>query len=380
MGIRADLTERDRRLHAARQAMEKEGLSALVVAGHGSSFIRGYIRYFTDTHFWTGDSLLLIPLEGEMVHAQVTYAGSSVPDVLWVSDVRQAPAPQTEIVSAMKEKGLTRGKVGVAGLERVITVGAYETLRNAFPDVTFVSADALVDRIRAVKSPLEVQQIREVCELSTAAMGRFVDALGPGMTQREAAAEAAAVFRAGGVFDDLSLIQVHGVSGLPKDIPMACDDLVGFHLEICGESGHWSELNVICAFREPTAEEARLLESEMRAFEELRKIAVPGVTLGELSAAFERIVAEDGWTLGDPAWHYYLHGQGMDSVEWPYFSPRLTGNRDAPLMEGMVFSYHPHRDTVPFVTSPRVYDDILITANGAERLSGDWDLRWRMKV
>ena len=380
MGTRADLAERDRRLHAARQAMEQEGLSALVVAGHGSMFIRGYIRYFTDTHFWTGDSLLLIPLDSEPVHAQVTYAGASMPDVPWVSDVRRSPAPQDEIVSAMKDKGLTRGKVGVAGLERAITVGAYETLRNALPNVTFVSADALVDRIRAAKSPLEVRQVREVCALSAAAMERFVEVIGPDLTQREAAAEAAKVFRAGGVFDDLSLIQVGGGSGLPKDIPMACDDLVGFHLEICGESGHWSELNVICAFREPTADEARLLESELRAFEEMRKIAVPGITLEELSTAFERIIADDGWALGGPAWHYYLHGQGMDSVEWPYFSPMMTGNRDAPLVEGMVFSYHPHRDTVPAVTSPRVFDDILITANGAERLTGDWDLGWRLKV
>ena len=380
MGTRADLAERDRRLRATRLAMEKEGLSALVVAGHGSMFIRGYIRYFTDAHFWTGDSLLLIPLDSEPVHAQVTYAGSSTPAVPWVSDLRLAPAPQDEIVNAMKEKGLTSGKVGVAGLERAITVGAYETLRNALPNVTFVSADALVDRIRAVKSPLEVQQIREVCALATASLSRFVEALGPDLTQREVATEAAKVFRAGGAFDDLSLIQVSGAAGLPKDIPMACDDLVGFHLEICGESGHWSELNVTCAFREPTADEVRLLESEIRAFDELRKLAVPGVTLEELSAAFERVVAEDGWQLADPAWHYYLHGQGMDSVEWPYFSPMMAGNRDTPLVEGMVFSYHPHRDTVPLVAHPRVYDDILITANGAERLSGDWDLRWRLKV
>ena len=115
MGTRADLAERDRRLQAARQAMEAEGLSALVVAGHGSMFIRGYIRYFTDAHFWTGDSLLLIPLDSEPVHAMVTYAGASMPDEVWVPDARRAPAPQDEIISAMKEKGLTSGKVGVAG-------------------------------------------------------------------------------------------------------------------------------------------------------------------------------------------------------------------------------------------------------------------------
>ena len=57
----------------------------------------------------------------------------------------------------------------------------------------------------------------------------------------------------------------------------------------------------------------------------------------------------------------------------------IEGNQDAPLAEGMVFSYHPHRDTPPEVAGiPRIFDDILITATGAERLSGNWDLRWRM--
>ncbi len=63
----ADLTERDIRFRRVREAMEKDGLNALVIAGHGSQFNRGYIRYFADTHLWAGDSLILIPLEGEPV-------------------------------------------------------------------------------------------------------------------------------------------------------------------------------------------------------------------------------------------------------------------------------------------------------------------------
>ena len=46
MANRADLTERDTRFRNVREGMEKAGLHALVVAGHGSSFNRGYIRYF----------------------------------------------------------------------------------------------------------------------------------------------------------------------------------------------------------------------------------------------------------------------------------------------------------------------------------------------
>ena len=188
-----------------------------------------------------------------------------MPDKLWIEDFRSAPDPQSEIVKAINEKGLTKGTIGIAGLHKVLTVGAYEELTKAFPNVNFVSADMLVDRLRAIKSRLELQQIRDLWELSKKAIERFVEVIGPGVTQREAVAEAGTVIRAGGSFDDMNLVHEGSFAGLAKDIPLKCDDLVGFHLEICGESGHWSELNIVCAFREPTTLEQKLMESELRA-------------------------------------------------------------------------------------------------------------------
>jgi hypothetical protein len=45
----------------------------------------------------------------------------------------------------------------------------------------------------------------------------------------------------------------------------------------------------------------------------------------------------------------------------------------------MVFSYHPRRNTRPHVPwSTGINEDILITDGGAERLSGEWDHRWRV--
>ena len=381
MAIQADLSERDHRFKAVREAMERDGIAALVVAGHASQFNRGYVRYLADVHLWAGDSLILIPLEGEPVHVQVTYASASMPDELWIPDYRRSPAPQTEIISAIQEQNLTTSTIGIAGLERVITVGAYEALQQAFPGVRFVDADHLMNQIRAIKSPLEIQQFREVWKLAQAAMDRFVDVIEPGLSQREAAAEAGRVIRAGGSFDDLTLIQDGAFRGLPRDVPLRCDDLVGLHLEVCGESGHWAELNVTCAFKEPTALEQKLMESELRAYREVLRAARPGVTLADLENVFLEVVKLDGWELGEPAWHYSYHGVGMDAIEWPYFSPMIAGNRDTELKEGMVFSYHPHRATIPHVDRiPAIYDDFVITTEGAEQLSINWDLRWRIMV
>ena len=122
-----------------------------------------------------------------------------------------------------------------------------------------------------------------------------------------------------------------------------------------------------------------LMESEFRALKEVRRQAKPGVTLEELEAAFLGVIVEDGWKLGDTAWHFSLHGQGMDAIEWPYFSPMIEGNADAPLEEGMVFSYHPHRDTIPHVLRPpKIFDGFVITKNGGETLTTNWDFLWRI--
>lgn len=379
MSQQADLVERDMRYRKLRESMESNGLEAIVVAGHGSSFNRGYIRYFSDVHLWAGDSLILIPLSAEPVQALVSYSGASRPDKLWIEDFRKAPYPETEIVSAMKEKGIMNGKVGIVGWDKNMTLRAYETLKNSFPDVTFLKADYLADKVRSIKSLLELQQISELMQLSQKALDRFVEAVGPGVTQREAAAEADKVIRAGGSFDDLTLINEGGFSGLPKDVALICDDLVGFHLETCGESGHWSEINVVCAFREPTDLERKLMDCELRAYNEILKTARPGVTLGDMEDTFLDVIKSDGWALGEPAWHYSFHGQGMDSIEWPFFTPMLLDNKTTIIEEGMVFSYHPHRDTLPIVErKPEIFDDIVVTSNGIQRLSSEWDLAWRI--
>ena len=198
MAIRADTAERDKRFNRVREAMQEGGLAALIVAGHGSGFNRGSIRYFADAHMWEGDGLLLIPLDGEAVHAHVTYAGVSVPQEPWIPDFRRSPEPQTQIIKARKEKGLTRRKIGIAGRKRVITVGAIEALKEALPNVEFVSADLLVSRIRAVKSELELAQMRGHWKMSQSAMDRFVEVVGPGVTEREAAAGGGQSFQGSG--------------------------------------------------------------------------------------------------------------------------------------------------------------------------------------
>lgn len=370
------LDERDTRFKRLRESMQRENLDALVIAGKGHWWTgRGYYRYLTDFHLWAHDGAILFPLEGE---PYLTLTSGAVAGRIgkrgWITDVAGDPEITVKIVRKMKERGLARGRVGVCGYEYIMPAQAYACLIGSLPDVEFVKADHVIDRVRAVKSPLEIQQQRELWSLAKAAMARFVEVLAPGKTEWELAAEASKVILAGGGRDILVFLG----GSPPEDKPVNLDGILGYHMEVTGPSGHWCELTVTLAFRDPTKLELRLMDTELRAYEEIRKQAVPGVRLSALTDTLERVYLEDGWQLAEKqSPHHDLHGEGMDTIEWPLYGI-LDTRWDAALEAGMTFSYHPRRNVLPDVRATGINENIVITPVGAERLSEPWDLRWRV--
>jgi Xaa-Pro aminopeptidase len=383
MGTQATLAERDARMARVRAAMAAERLDGLLVAGKGHWWTgRGYLRYFTDFHLWGHDGLLFIPLTGEPVLTLSSHAvAHRIAARGWVTDTRGDVYVVPEMVAAVTQRGLARARIGIAGLRWILPAGAYAELRSSLPDVTFVDGDDLLDHVRAAKSPLEIAQIHELWTVAKSAMEHFAMIVAPGHTQRELAAETTKSVWAAGARDILVFIgEGPGEHDPPQDLPLRCDDMVRFHLEICGESGHWCEITINCAYRDPTPLDRRLMDSELLAFEEARKIARPGARLSDLAAVFDRVMVEQGWTLGGPTVHFHFHGQGLDTIERPWFAAAEPWgqSQDWELRDGMVFSYHPRRQVHPKVAwSTGINEDILITQNGAERLSGDWNHRWR---
>ncbi|MEX2355954.1 MAG: M24 family metallopeptidase [Thermaerobacterales bacterium] len=380
MGTRAARDERDARIQKIREAMAEENLDALIIAGKGHWWTgRGYFRYLTDFHLWGHDGLILLPLSGDPL-LTVTSAGvaAKIAQRGWISDARPDWDIAPRLIEAVKERRLAGKRLGLVGRRFILSVGTYEQLVEGLPDADWVAADHLFDRIRAIKSPLEIQQNYELWDLAKAAQERFAEALEPGRTERDMASEVLKVCYAGGARDHLVFYNRR----IPEDQPVNLADIVAFHLELCNESGHWCELNITLAFRDPTADEQRKMESELRAYDEIRKIARPGATLRELSDTFGRVLAEDGWEVTDDVVdHYDFHGHGLDVIEWPRYGP-TESRYDTELQAGMIFSYHPSRVARPAVRMMGVNENLLIAGEGGIRLSQGtsgvpWDQRWR---
>jgi len=382
MATLSTLAERDRRLDALRRAMAEAGFDALLVAGKGHWWTgRGYLRYLTDFHLWGHDGLALLTPEGDPVMALTSPAvARMVAQRGWLTDARGDFALVPTIVDEMRARGLGSGRIGVVGFEWILPAGRFERLRQALPGARFESADALFDDVRAIKSPVEIEQARELWSVMRAAMASFEAALAPGRSQREVAAEAIATAHALGGRDVLALIgEDPSTLAPPTGAPLACDDVVRFHIEVCGETGHWAERTSVFAYREPTEIELALTRAEVAAFDAVRAQVRAGSTLAELAAVYEAALRDHGFPPLGTSHHFDVHGQGLDAIEAPRFSsadPAGT-HPDAVLRAGMLLSYHPARpiSTTP-IWGPDIHDDVLVRADGLERLSGDWPFDW----
>jgi Xaa-Pro aminopeptidase len=383
MITKTTLDERDQRYRRLQAAMEADGLDALLVAGKGHWWTgRGYFRYLTDFHLWGHDGLLLVPHAGEpsltltspAVAAKIAARG-------WVTDADGDVFLVPRMAAAIRDRRLATGRIGIAGMRSIIGAGVLNELREALPHAQLVDADDLIDRVRMIRSQLEIAQIYELWALAKSCMERFVEIVSPGKTGLALAAECSRIALEGGARDILVFMgESPEKTGIPDETPVRCDGILSYHMEICGPSGHWCELTVTCAYRPPTELEERLMESELRAYEAIRAAARPSATLPHLAAIFERTLIADGWELGTPTRHFDFHSQGLDTIERPWFAAEQPwgSSQSWPLEAGMTFSYHPRREVLPHVAwGTGINEDILITSEGAIRFSGDWDLRWR---
>jgi Xaa-Pro aminopeptidase len=282
---------------------------------------------------------------------------------------------------SLEQRKLTRGRIGIVGTEWIIPVDLHRALVDGLPSAELVAADDLMNLVRMPKSELEVQQNREVWEIAKSALERFAEIARPGATQLELSAEVCRVALAGGARDLLVLMgEAPGWMAPPEDVPVRCDDRLRYHLEISGPSGHWCELTITLAYREPNDGEARLMETELRALDAVRAAARPGVRVSELARVFEDTIRADGWQLGPATQHFDFHGQGQDVIELPWYAAEQPWGSvgDAPLPAGGIVSYHPARRVEPAVGwTPGISDNLLVTAVGGEWLSGEWTHRFR---
>ncbi len=385
MNLPFPLDEYHARVDRLRRLMAADGVDCLVVIGNraDNSNIR-YLANFED--FYGGESVIVVPPTGEpgfttnaVMHGEPMHSG--IQDC-WMRDVRCAAAPRTVTGSAapatildhvedvIRDRGGATGTIGLVG---DFNVEAFQRfLEVTFPAAKIKNASSLLRQMRAIKSPAEVGVMRKAAYLADVAMQAAMDAVRPGVTEFDLAAEANyAMFKAGAEHPAFSIAMAAGPrSGFkhmaPTHYKVQQGDIV--YIDVGGRyMGYYSDCSRQRTCGEPTAEQRRFMEAQIGIVEAVTAAARPGAAIGELAKIGIAMAKDAGY---EDYLYFRGHGIGCATHDLPSFAP---GN-PAPLEENMIFAFEPMLVKEGFGTA--CWEDLWwVTSGGVERLN-TCQIRW----
>jgi Xaa-Pro aminopeptidase len=249
-----------------------------------------------------------------------------------------------------------------------LTVRQHSRLRELLPErVELVPVTGLVERLRAVKEPEELDKIRAAAELADAAFERLIRDGLVGRSEREVALALEQDMRERGArrpsFDSIVAAGAHGAlpHAEPRDVEIRAGDLVvidwGAELD-----GYCSDCTRTVAAGDP-GDEARqvyelVLEAQLAGLEAVKA----GVGGREADAAARAVIQAGGH--GDHFGHGLGHGVGIAVHE----APRLSQRSEDVLRAGNVVTVEPGV-YLPGKFGVRIEDLVVATEDGREILT-----------
>ena len=251
-----------------------------------------------------------------------------------------------------------------------ITVGSLEQYRSRLPQVEFLTAAALNDKIlemRSLKDEEEIAAIRKAQSITDAAFLEILDFIKPGKTEKEVAAYLEYCMRRLGA-DGLAFetIAAGGPNSamphaVPGDRPLRQGDF--FTMDYGAYwGGYCSDMTRTIALGYVSEKMDKVYHTVLEA--QLAGIAATkaGVTGKEMDAAARNVINAAGFEglFG----HSYGHSLGLLIHEGPYANMR----NDKPMPAGAVVSAEPGI-YIPDEFGVRIEDVTVLTENGCEILT-----------
>ncbi|PZS09568.1 MAG: aminopeptidase P family protein [Solirubrobacterales bacterium] len=276
----------------------------------------------------------------------------------------RAPVNLLEVI----DDALPAGELRLGFEEAHVTVAQLRQLRELLPErVELVAVGRLLEGLRAVKEPEEVQRIKAATGLADAAFERLVRGGLIGRTERELAIELERDMRQRGAqrasFETIVAAGAHGAlpHAQPRDVEIRRGELVvidwGAELD-----GYCSDCTRTVAAGEPGADARSAYELVLEA--QLAGLAAvkAGVSGRDADAAARDLIEAAG--QGEHFGHGLGHGVGLEIHE----GPRLSWSSEDDLDAGNVVTVEPGV-YLPGRFGIRTEDLVVVREGGCEVLT-----------
>jgi Xaa-Pro aminopeptidase len=360
--------------------LDQEGIDAVVICSKANiQYLLGGYRFFFFDHFdAVGPSRylpLLIYQKGRLDHA--AYFGNPMEGYerdngrFWITNLELQTRGSTDATKLAVDHLKSLGKLKRVGIERsFLPADAEATLKAGLPGVEIVEAWSPLERLRAVKTPKELELIREASERVIDSMLAVMTGHGPGSTKNELVqALKEEEVKRGLTFEYCLITAGTSLNRAPSDQVWGEGDILS--LDSGGNyGGYIGDMCRMAIQGEPDSELKDML-AEVDAIQMAsRKPIRAGATGTELYESAGSVLRKSPHANSI---EFVAHGMGLVTHE----APRLTYTRqdmDAPLEAGMILSiettlHHPKRGFI------KLEDTIAVTKNGWEAY-GDRGRGW----
>ena len=362
-----------RRWSAAREAMAKKGVDALIMQA-SDDWLGGYVRWFTDVWATNGYPRTVIfyadrPMVIVEMGAFDTVRELDGKDRIHRGVEKMICTPSFFSVgySPSYDAKLVSDELRASGAKRIglLTPDSFRHSMikqiHALPIETTDMTDA-IDAIKAVKSDEEIVQVKAACDLQDKVFEAVLGFIKPGLKDIDmtnfAQAEAHRLGSDNGLF--LCSSAPMGVSARFKSRQQQGGVIeAGEHfsmlIEVNGPGGMYAEVARTIVLGKATQKLKHEFALMKEAQDHTLSLIRPGAHPAEISAA------HDAWMIkhGLPAERrLYAHGQGYDLVE----RPLIRADETMLLAEDMNLAVHPgYDDTTVFAV---ICDNYLVTNTG----------------
>ena len=326
--------ELERRWKAVRTAMAAAKIDVLLMQNN-NDHMGGYVRWFTDIPATNGyPQTVVFPREDEMtVVCQGPFGSDRRPPddpQVWRGVKRLLNTPSYASAHYTKEydpelaaKGLApfaKGTIGYVGTYQM-SFAMLDYMKRTFPQAKFVDATEMVDRIKVIKSPEEMELVKRAAAMQDGAMKAAFAAIKPGMRDVEVAAVAQHYSVAHGSENGIYLC-----ASMPLGKPSTFanrhlqartiqeGDQFALLIEDSGPGGMYTELGRSCV----VGKVPQQMKDELAFCIEARKFTLdllkPGTPCKDIWDAYNGFMRKNG--RPEEA-RLYCHGQGYDLVERP---------------------------------------------------------------
>jgi Xaa-Pro aminopeptidase len=312
--------------------------------------------------------LVVWPAKGEPVlivselEADVTSEHTLIPRVELYPDYIQTP--YEKLSQVLDAEGLRGKRIGIE--KRAVGAGYWDALTKAQSSTTFVEAGPLLDAVRAKKTPAEIEIFRRACARLDRVFLAVFSSARPGMTEYDlhtAMFETAYSMGAGDIYGGLlSGERAMAIHRPAIRKPIEAGDIIRTDYVAWWEGRAVNHSRVFIVGepnRQQKATYKALREIELEVYDYIK----PGVRAYDLFKYYLSRVEARGFKADLPL---LGHNIGVEGHEEPMIVQAETGV----LEEGMVICVE------PFLQKQfQIQDQLLITANGVELLSKDFDTR-----